>query len=45
MHLSKDAVDTVADYLSIFILIFVPIGLICYGLANVPSESGASAWT
>jgi outer membrane protein, multidrug efflux system len=38
MHLSKDAVDTVADYLSFFILIFVPIGLIGYGRANVPSE-------
>jgi hypothetical protein len=28
MHLSGEAVDTVADYLTIFILIFVPIGAI-----------------
>jgi len=26
MHLSGEAVDTVADYLTIFILIFIPIG-------------------
>src|SRR3954471_13085389 len=26
MHLSGDMVDTVADYLTIFILIFVPLG-------------------
>ena len=45
MHLSKDAVDTVADYLSIFILIFVPIGLICYGWRMFRPSSGASAWT
>lgn len=28
MHLSGEAVDTVADYLTIFILIFVPMGAI-----------------
>jgi hypothetical protein len=28
MHLSGEMVDTVADYLTIFILIFMPIGLI-----------------
>ncbi len=28
MHLSKEAVDTVADYLSVFILFFVPALLI-----------------
>jgi len=44
MHLSGEMVDTVADYLTIFILIFVPIGLISYGWRMFRPSSGASAW-